>query len=115
MRVSVRPAFTALPLAAAAWAAMACEGKPLTGPEAQAAYATAAREYPTLPASAVVFVNGQRMPAGQRLDQLDPKTIERIEILKGAAAAKLAGQEGRDGVIQIYTKRGSQPGAPGER
>ena len=37
--------------------------------------------------------------------------IERIEIVKGAAATTLYGTEASGGVIQIFTKRGS-PGAP---
>jgi outer membrane cobalamin receptor len=61
-----------------------------------------------------VFIDGQRMPAGQRLDQLDPKVIDRIEILKGAAAATLMGDEGRNGVIRIYTKQASGAAPPGE-
>ncbi len=39
------------------------------------------------------------------LDQLDPATIERIEVLPGAAAATLYGTGGANGVILIYTRR----------
>ena len=46
-----------------------------------------------------------------RLDDFDPASIERIEVLKGAAAATLYGSEASNGVIQIFTKRGSV-GAP---
>jgi TonB-dependent starch-binding outer membrane protein SusC len=46
-----------------------------------------------------------------RLDDLSPDAIERIEILKGAAAATLYGTQASNGVIQIFTKRG-QSGAP---
>ncbi|HEX7118875.1 MAG TPA: SusC/RagA family TonB-linked outer membrane protein [Longimicrobiales bacterium] len=46
-----------------------------------------------------------------RLDDIDPSTIERIEILKGAAAATLYGTEASNGVIQIFTKAG-RAGAP---
>ena len=41
-----------------------------------------------------------------RLDDIPPESIERIEILKGAAAATLYGTEASNGVIQIFTKRG---------
>jgi TonB-dependent starch-binding outer membrane protein SusC len=41
-----------------------------------------------------------------RLDDLNPESIERVEILKGAAAATLYGTEASNGVIQIFTKRG---------
>jgi TonB-linked SusC/RagA family outer membrane protein len=42
-----------------------------------------------------------------RLDDINPDAIERIEILKGAAAATLYGTEASAGVIQIFTKAGS--------
>lgn len=41
-----------------------------------------------------------------RLSDLNPNDIERVEILKGAAAATLYGSEATNGVIQIFTKRG---------
>jgi TonB-linked SusC/RagA family outer membrane protein len=46
-----------------------------------------------------------------RLDDIPPSSIERVEILKGAAAATLYGTEASNGVIQIFTKRG-RAGAP---
>lgn len=46
-----------------------------------------------------------------RLDDINPDAIERIEILKGAAAATLYGTEASSGVIQVFTKTGSR-GAP---
>ena len=46
-----------------------------------------------------------------RLDDIDPSSIERIEVLKGAAAATLYGTEASNGVIQIFTKKGAS-GAP---
>ena len=59
--------------------------------------------------SAVTSFNGQGSPS--RLDDIPPESIERIEILKGAAAATLYGTEASNGVIQIFTKRG-QIGRP---
>ena len=59
--------------------------------------------------SAVQSFNGQGSPS--RLDDIPPESIERIEILKGAAAATLYGTEASNGVIQIFTKRG-QIGRP---
>jgi TonB-dependent SusC/RagA subfamily outer membrane receptor len=41
-----------------------------------------------------------------RLADLDPNDIERVEIVKGAAAAALYGSRANDGVVQIFTKRG---------
>ncbi|HET6681339.1 MAG TPA: SusC/RagA family TonB-linked outer membrane protein [Gemmatimonadaceae bacterium] len=46
-----------------------------------------------------------------RLADLDPADVERIEVLKGAAAAALYGSKANNGVIQIFTKRG-RAGAP---
>ncbi len=70
----------------------------------------------------IVFVDGIRVDRGggfggfvgtggggspSRLDDINPQAIERIEILKGAAAATLYGTEASNGVIQIFTKKGS--------
>ncbi|MBI2615750.1 MAG: TonB-dependent receptor plug domain-containing protein, partial [Gemmatimonadetes bacterium] len=66
----------------------------------------------------VVYVDGVRSDAGSvgfqptgqvsMLDNINPETIERVEILKGAAAATLYGSEASAGVIQIFTKKGTQ-------
>ena len=45
------------------------------------------------------------------LNNINPNDIERIEIIKGAAATTLYGTEASSGVIQIITKRGAA-GAP---
>src|SRR5688572_984024 len=69
----------------------------------------------------IVFVDGVRINSGggfganvgtnggspSRLDDIDPSSIERIEVLKGAAAATLYGTEASNGVIQIFTKKGA--------
>jgi TonB-dependent SusC/RagA subfamily outer membrane receptor len=47
-----------------------------------------------------------------RLNDLNPNDIERIEVLKGAAAGTLYGTEATNGVIQIFTKRGRNESAP---
>ncbi|HEX8691179.1 MAG TPA: SusC/RagA family TonB-linked outer membrane protein [Longimicrobium sp.] len=41
-----------------------------------------------------------------RLSDIAPADIERVEVLKGAAAAALYGSRANNGVIQIFTKRG---------
>ncbi|MFV1981390.1 MAG: SusC/RagA family TonB-linked outer membrane protein, partial [Rhodothermia bacterium] len=46
-----------------------------------------------------------------RLVDLNPNDIDRIEILKGAAAAAIYGSRASNGVVQIFTKRG-RSGAP---
>jgi len=45
------------------------------------------------------------------LNDINPADIERIEIIKGAAATTLYGTEANAGVIQIFTKRGSSGAA----
>lgn len=74
----------------------------------------------------IIYVDGVRVTNGggfapnvgtggggepSRLDDINPAAIERVEILKGAAAATLYGTEASSGVIQIFTKRGAS-GAP---
>ncbi len=51
--------------------------------------------------------------AGQdRLSDINPADIERIEVVKGPAAGTLYGSEGSNGVIQIFTKKGRNDSAP---
>ncbi len=45
------------------------------------------------------------------LTDINPDDIERIEIIKGAAASTLYGTEAAGGVIQIFTKRGASGSA----
>ncbi|TVP49554.1 MAG: hypothetical protein EA350_01860 [Gemmatimonadales bacterium] len=72
----------------------------------------------------LVYIDGVRMDSRpnrgfaqrggasvSRLNDLDPESIESIEIIKGPAAATLYGTEASNGVIQIITKRGTS-GAP---
>ncbi|HEY9258630.1 SusC/RagA family TonB-linked outer membrane protein, partial [Chitinophaga sp.] len=46
-----------------------------------------------------------------RMSDINPADIERIEVLNGAAAAAIYGSRANAGVVQIFTKRGST-GAP---
>jgi len=50
---------------------------------------------------------GARSNVQNRLADLDPNDIERIEIVRGAAAAALYGSRANNGVVQIFTKRGT--------
>jgi TonB-dependent starch-binding outer membrane protein SusC len=63
----------------------------------------------------IVFLDGIRVNSGggqtSRLEDIDPQSVERIEVLKGAAAATLYGTEASNGVIQIFTKRGTNSAA----
>jgi len=42
-----------------------------------------------------------------RLVDIEPQDIERIEVIKGAAASAIYGSRASNGVVQIWTKRGS--------
>jgi TonB-dependent starch-binding outer membrane protein SusC len=82
----------------------------------------------------IVYIDGVRMDTNQtewgwmadatccefsggagedRLGDINPADIERIEVLKGAAATTLYGSEASNGVIQIFTRRG-QTGMPAQ-
>ncbi len=50
-------------------------------------------------------------PGQNRMADINPADIERIEVLNGAAASAIYGSRANTGVIQIFTKRGSS-GAP---
>jgi TonB-dependent SusC/RagA subfamily outer membrane receptor len=63
----------------------------------------------------LIYVDGVRVDnrmnefasiATSPLNNINPESIERVEVLKGAAAATLYGTEASAGVIQIFTKRG---------
>jgi len=51
--------------------------------------------------------NGYNPPAPASIDQIDPNSIETIEVLKGPSAATLYGSDAANGVIVITTKHGS--------
>jgi TonB-linked SusC/RagA family outer membrane protein len=53
---------------------------------------------------------GYRTNPTNRLGDINPNDIERVEVLKGAAAAALYGSRANNGVIQIFTKRGTPGG-----
>ncbi len=55
--------------------------------------------------------DGLISPAPNRMVDINPADIERIEVLNGAAAAAIYGSRANAGVVQIFTKRGSS-GAP---
>jgi TonB-linked SusC/RagA family outer membrane protein len=55
--------------------------------------------------------NNDFAPGTNRLADINPNDIERIEVVNGAAAAAIYGSRANNGVVQIFTKRG-QTGAP---
>ncbi len=61
----------------------------------------------------LIFLNGVELDGGiASLGSLDPDDIERIEVIKGPAAAALYGDRAEVGVIQIFTHGASDP--PGD-
>jgi len=86
-------------------AAVACDGKPVTGPEAQRVVAQAKETRGPLATGALVLVDGVRLASDKSLQDLDPTTVETVEVVKGAAASRLYGPEAARGVILITTKR----------
>ena len=57
-------------------------------------------------------LSSQNSQVGGRLNDITPEDIERIEIIKGPAAATIYGTEASNGVIQIITKRGASGPKP---
>ena len=55
--------------------------------------------------------DGITLNVNSRLADIDFNDVERIEVVKGAAAATIYGAQGANGVIQIFTKNG-QAGRP---
>lgn len=51
--------------------------------------------------------SGENNEAASPLGDINPNDIQRIEVIKGAAATTLYGTEAAGGVIQIFTKRGA--------
>lgn len=69
----------------------------------------------TLSSEPLLYIDGLRVDNSvgtgpgalvSRLNDIDPSTIESIEIIKGPAAATLYGTEASSGVIQVITKKG---------
>ncbi|MFQ5536116.1 MAG: TonB-dependent receptor domain-containing protein [Gemmatimonadota bacterium] len=73
--------------------------------------------------SPLIYVDGVRIrntaypgdpennQAPSPLNDINPNDIERVEVIKGAAATTLYGTEAAGGVIQIFTKRGTSGAA----
>jgi len=104
-------------LAVATLAGVACEGRhTLTGPDARRAFVQMRSDSNSvvLPTSTLLFVDGKRMPAGTTLSQMDPAQIVRIEVVKGRAAVGIYGEEGRAGVINIFTRAAQSDSTGGQ-
>jgi len=63
------------------------------------------------PTQPIILLDGVQISAGNGdspLQGLDMTNVERIEVVKGAAGGMLYGAQGANGVIQIFTKKGSR-------
>lgn len=58
------------------------------------------------------YVDGIEMADPRYLNSIDPKTIERIEILAGPQASTIYGSGALGGVMQVFTKKGLRGGRP---
>ncbi|MCC3154954.1 TonB-dependent receptor [Hymenobacter sp. BT770] len=58
------------------------------------------------PLESVAANGGGRFSSGNPLDNINPNDIEKIEVLKDAAAAAIYGSRAANGVVLITTKRG---------
>jgi TonB-dependent SusC/RagA subfamily outer membrane receptor len=93
-------------------ATVGCDGKPVTSPEAQRVVAQAKETRGPVVTDALVLVDGVRLASDKSLQELDPATVERVEVLKGAAASRLYGPDGARGVVLITTKRAAATPVP---
>ena len=50
----------------------------------------------------IIYVDGIRLSSSATLEELNPDAIERVEVIKGAAAERLFGPQAAAGVIQIF-------------
>ena len=55
----------------------------------------------------LIMVDGVEM---DNLNNLDPSSVDHIEVVKGAAGGMLYGAQGANGVIQVFTKKGTLNG-----
>lgn len=57
------------------------------------------------PERPLLFVDGKELPRGRGLHQVDPHSIESINVVKGSAAVTLYGPRAVDGVVLVRTIR----------
>ncbi|MEY4660484.1 MAG: hypothetical protein RLZZ42_436, partial [Bacteroidota bacterium] len=57
-----------------------------------------------LPKDVLYIIDGKEMPSGSMKD-VDPNSIKMVSVLKGENAVKKYGDKGKNGVIEITTKK----------
>jgi len=55
----------------------------------------------------LIFVDDKQMPTDFDYNTIDPNTIKSMDVLKDKSATKKYGEDAKDGVIKIYTKKQS--------
>ena len=78
-------------------------------PETQEIVVTASRREALLPNYTLVMINGvplltDHMHTGQNIEMIPPESIERIEIMRGAASAQY-GADAIGGIVNIITHK----------
>ncbi len=66
------------------------------------------RGYTNLAGTAPLILIDGVQSSSDLLTSLDPNSVDRIEVVKGSAGGMLYGAQGGNGVIQIFTKKGTQ-------
>ena len=67
-------------------------------------YVQKSTEKTELPKDVLYIIDGKEMESGNMKD-IDPSMIKSINVLKGETALKLYGEKGKNGVIEITTKK----------
>jgi hypothetical protein len=58
----------------------------------------------------LIYIDGIRVESGAGIDDIEPSSVDRIEIVKNGAAVELYGKEAAGGVIQIFLKKETETG-----
>lgn len=53
----------------------------------------------------LILVNGEVMPSSFNMNLLIPENIKRINVIKNESAIELYGDRGKNGVVEIITKK----------
>lgn len=54
-----------------------------------------------------IYVDGVELASAEYLSTLDPRSFERIEVVRGPQASAIYGSQAASGVLQIFTKKGT--------
>ena len=85
--------------------AAGCNARHISGPEAERVVVQAKTAHASITSGPLIFVDGVRLVSDHAAQDLDPATVESVEIVKGTVAKSTYGSEGARGVILITTKR----------